>query len=227
MKLSTIKSIGKLTLATAFTILAMHGSSARADLYQYVLNGGTSTITGSIGSTSFTNATWAVTSVVDSSAWATTQTVALATAPATFTVFSGGSTFTYDLSAPSGSAVTSVYAPFGSSAKTYAVAAVSSSGTFTSPAILGIAPNANFPMSSLYTPGTYAMQVGMLGSGELPLMTTQGNISFSQFNVGNGSLSISNYSPSAVPEPAEWAGLAMLGSGLGGLVVRARRRKVA
>jgi hypothetical protein len=34
-------------------------------------------------------------------------------------------------------------------------------------------------------------------------------------------------SPSAVPEPGEWAAMGMLASGLGGLVVRARRRKIA
>jgi len=40
-------------------------------------------------------------------------------------------------------------------------------------------------------------------------------------------LNITVSGPSAVPEPGEWAAMGMLASGLGGLVVRARRRKLA
>lgn len=41
-------------------------------------------------------------------------------------------------------------------------------------------------------------------------------------------ITVSSQGPSsAVPEPGEWAAMGMLASGLGGLVVRARRRKLA
>jgi hypothetical protein len=40
-------------------------------------------------------------------------------------------------------------------------------------------------------------------------------------------ITVSGQGPSAVPEPGEWAAMGMLASGLGGLVVRARRRKIA
>jgi len=40
-------------------------------------------------------------------------------------------------------------------------------------------------------------------------------------------LNITVTGPNAVPEPGEWAAMGMLASGLGGLVVRARRRKLA
>ena len=42
-------------------IVALVGSGAKAQMYQYVLDGGTATLTGSIGSTTFTNAKWSVT----------------------------------------------------------------------------------------------------------------------------------------------------------------------
>jgi len=69
----------------------------------------------------------------------------------------------------------------------------------------------------------------LLPGGDGDLYTRQGIIDVTNMQGGLGTLTVSQLGPSgssAVPEPAEWAGLAMLGSGLGGLVVRARRRKV-
>lgn len=59
------------------------------------------------------------------------------------------------------------------------------------------------------------------------IATTQGNIVLTNWQNDFGSLTISQYGAFAVPEPSERAGLAMLGTGLGGLVVRVRRRKIA
>ena len=84
-------------------IVALVGSGAKAQMYQYVLDGGTATLTGSIGSTTFTNATWSMTSVADFATAVTDSGVTVASATSQLQVFSGSSTYTYDLTAPTGS----------------------------------------------------------------------------------------------------------------------------
>ena len=83
-------------------IVALVGSGAKAQMYQYVLDGGTATLTGSIGSTTFTNATWSVTSVADFATAVTVSPRTTASATSQLQVFSGSSTYTYDLTAPTG-----------------------------------------------------------------------------------------------------------------------------
>ena len=218
MKLSTIKSIGKLTIAAAFTMLAMHGSSARADLYQYVLESGTSTISGSIGTTTFTNATWSLSNIVDPTAGtALSPTATLFASTSQFTVHSGGSTYVYNLGGTAGQSAKMITST-GNGGRFFATGVFDQVGDIYGGILFGLVN----PDPSLVTPGTYTMMNVFDGPF---VATTQGNIVITNAQVGLGSLTISQYGSSAVPEPAEWAGLAMLGTGLGGLVVRARRRK--
>lgn len=205
-------------------VVALVGSGAKAQMYQYVLNGGSATITGSIGSTTFTNATWSMTSVADFATAVTGPGVTMASATSQLQVFSGSSTYTYDLLAPTGSANKLVIADFGP-ARVVVFAPVSDDDLTYS----GAATSAFgfFSLSSLQTPATYLAYGTNVDSGSFSgFLTTAGTLTISSASSGDGLLTVSSYSPSAVPEPAEWAGLAMLGSGLGGLVVRARRRKV-
>jgi len=228
MKNQSAVAACKFSIAAGIAIATLLGSSAKAQTYQYLLDGGTATITGSIGSTSFTNATWAMSSVADFASAVTTDGITSTSATAQLHVFSGSSTFTYDLTAPTGSSVRAAFltAP-GISA--FAIGPwFDDLSTISGGIGLGVAPSALLTLSSLQTPGTYTMfATGFEGLDSISLSTTAGIINISGQNIGSGSLTVSNLSPSAVPEPAEWAGLAMLGSGLGGLVVRARRRKLA
>ena len=227
MKNQSAVAACKFSIAAGIAIATILGSSAKAQTYQYLLDGGNATITGSIGSTSFTNATWAMSSVADFASAVTTDGPTFTSATAQLQVFSGSSTFTYDLTAPTGSSLKSLFfsAP---ELSIFGIGPLADDGSgFTGNIGVGYSFDPSFTFSSFQTPGTYAMLAGIDGSSNKGLSTTVGSIKISASTLGSGSLTVSNLSPSAVPEPAEWAGLAMLGTGLGGLVVRARRRKLA
>jgi hypothetical protein len=226
MKNQSAVAACKFSIAAGIAIATLLGSSAKAQTYQYLLDGGTATITGSIGSTSFTNATWAMSSVADFATAVTTNGVTVTSGTAQLQVFSGSSTFTYDHTAPTGSSLKALFASV-PGIGIFGIGPFADDGSgFTGNFGVGYSFDPSFTFSSFQTPGTYAMLTELVSPNDV-LSTTAGSITISSSSFGSGSLTVSNLSPSAVPEPAEWAGLAMLGTGLGGLVVRARRRKLA
>lgn len=205
-------------------IVALVGSGAKADQFQFTMDSGASTISGSIGATSFTNATWSLSGIIDT----TTATVlgpgaALYSVAPTLSIYSGSNTHVYDFGY-AGTTTIALSAPFGPYLSQFGVANTGSDGDSVGAAFVQAGPST----ASLTTPGTYSVLTLLLGDDNY-LYTRQGIIDVTDMQPGLGTLTVSQLGPSgssAVPEPAEWAGLAMLGSGLGGLVVRARRRKV-
>jgi hypothetical protein len=75
-----------------------------------------------------------------------------------------------------------------------------------------------------FTGGTWLNAVRIATTGAGGTQTVVGQLGFSGLPGGRSGVDQVYLSATAVPEPAEWAALGMLGSGLGGLMLRARRR---
>jgi hypothetical protein len=75
-----------------------------------------------------------------------------------------------------------------------------------------------------FTGGTWLNAVRIATTGAGGMQTVVGQLSFSGLAGGRVGVDQVYLSATAVPEPGEWAALGMLGSGLGGLMLRARRR---
>jgi hypothetical protein len=81
--------------------------------------------------------------------------------------------------------------------------------------------------SVTYTGGTWLDAIRIATAGSANGQTVTGNFGFSGLEGKNIGVDQVRLNASAVPEPGEWAAMGMLASGLGGLVIRARRRKLA
>jgi hypothetical protein len=75
-----------------------------------------------------------------------------------------------------------------------------------------------------FTGGTWLNAVRIATTGAGGMQTVVGQLGFSGLPGGRVGVDQVYLSATAVPEPGEWAALGMLGSGLGGLMLRARRR---
>ena len=78
-----------------------------------------------------------------------------------------------------------------------------------------------------YTGGTWLNAVRIATTGSASGQVVVGEIGFSGLPGGRVGVDQVYLSATAVPEPGEWAAMGMLASGLGGLAIRARRRKLA
>jgi len=81
--------------------------------------------------------------------------------------------------------------------------------------------------SVTYTGGTWLDAVRIATTGTASGQIVTGEFGLSGLPSGRVGVDQVYLSASAVPEPGEWAAMGMLASGLGGLVIRARRRKLA
>jgi hypothetical protein len=88
-------------------------------------------------------------------------------------------------------------------------------------------PSFLFLGSVTYTGGTWLDAVRIATAGAASGQTVTGELGLSGLPSGRVGVDQVYLSASAVPEPGEWAAMGMLASGLGGLVIRARRRKLA
>lgn len=101
---------------------------------------------------------------------------------------------------------------------TYLTGSFTSSTNYTDGATFTLNGDVSFTGGDWYN--QLASDLGVVGASSINGVFTSGGV------VGNKG--VNSYSLTAgVPEPGEWAAMGMLASGLGGLVIRARRRKLA
>jgi hypothetical protein len=101
---------------------------------------------------------------------------------------------------------------------TYLTGSFTSSTNYTDGSTFALNGDVSFTGGDWYN--QLASDLGVAGASSINGVFTSGGV------VGNKG--VNSYSLTAgVPEPGEWAAMGMLASGLGGLVIRARRRKLA
>lgn len=101
---------------------------------------------------------------------------------------------------------------------TYLTGSFASTSNYTNGSTFNLDGNVSFTGGDWYN--QLATDLGVAGASSINgVFTTGGNV---------GAAGVKAYNLTAgVPEPGEWAAMGMLASGLGGLVIRARRRKLA
>lgn len=243
MKLSRFALVG-LVFATALCVVWPQQRCA-ASLLTYSLTSGTFTISGTVGSQAFANATWVATVTVDSSGVLSgiSDTRPLGqgnTLPTYFLPATISLTINDPISGPTsmilnspGGATTGIvsydYDRFASGVGANSLVALSGSGSVPSPWVedlsfgfnlatggaLGGTPNS---YNTLSTTGTWLG--GTVLAGASSASTNLGNLSFAESNApGTGTFAIT-----AVPEPSTIAG-ALMGVGILGRVMTRRRRR--